>query len=256
MRRWTQAFIAGALVLAIPSTGTTQGIGVSSLMPSYEQCLEEKARLREEAKAKSDAAWSRVKATPWSSRAWPTANKVAAAYYREAALIRKKADQIRCILPKPSGQEENVNLKSFYESLKVLRRIALKDTPGTTRKIIKESLKEVEDHSLKTAAIMNDISRRILAEKQSEAMQRPPRSEPLPVPRQVENGIHPRAPAPTPQSATQGTCPVRPAIFYDECMVIRNCRYQYGDCGCTAAMSAHWRMYTGQCEAIWHAQTR
>ncbi|WP_462118656.1 hypothetical protein [Methylorubrum extorquens] len=248
--------MTGALILAIPSIGSTQDIGVSSLMPSYEQCLEEKAKLREEAKAKSDAAWSRVKATPWSSKAWPMANKVAADYYREADLIRKKADRIRCILPKPSGGEENVNLKSFYESLKVLRRIALKDSPGTTRKIIKESLKEVEDRSLKTAATMNDISRRILAEKQSEAVQRPPRPEPLPVPRQVENGIQPRVPAPTAQSATQGACPVRPAVFYDECMFSRNCHHQAGDCGCGAAMSAHFRIYTGRCEATWRAQTR
>jgi hypothetical protein len=138
-------FLLGLSAIASVPTllAGTQGSFAQSPRPiivNYEQCLQERRRLRDEAKQVGDKAWE---ITLGLEGVRFISNEVKA-LYAEADKLRDAADRIKCVLP-PKDADKSVS--SMLNRLKTLRKVALTNHDPLVKTIISSSLKAVAGHA-------------------------------------------------------------------------------------------------------------
>jgi hypothetical protein len=120
---------------------------VDTVFSSYQECLDRKKELWEQAKAKGDEAWELAKAYEWTTNMKPGGSG-ARALYKAADDLRRAADEIECVY-RQATSDSAARLEEAYKIVDWFEDNTLKRHPKVVREIIENSLSSIEKHGLR-----------------------------------------------------------------------------------------------------------
>lgn len=146
----------GAFCLMSAFAASTSPANAQSQVPgmilSFEDCLLQQRKLREEAKTFGDRAWEKFKALAGAVFTSPEIR----ALYARADELRNLADQMHCVW-QPGSRDASKESKEIDKAVQALAQGALNNYPKEIRERIQKQLKQIQDHNSFLMARLNDM---------------------------------------------------------------------------------------------------